>query len=561
MQNLFIRTLLVLCALESSLIAGAWAPLAHPPPRAAGHFLLLTDGTVMAEDLGSGYGPGWFRLRPDSHGNYANGTWTTLASMHYTRLDFSSIVLRDGKVLVAGGEYGSGTNTAEVFDPVANTWTLTGPAPAGQVAFFDSGAVLLSNGKVLIAPVHPAGYGGTVLYDPVANTLSPGATLYRGYYQDEASWVKLPDDSILTIDPFGTNSERYIPSANHWVNDSDVPVSLYDPYGGELGPALLQPNGKAIFFGSTGHTAIYTPSGTTSPGSWVAGPDIPNGQGMPDSPGAMMVNGRILLAVSPTPVSGNNYPTPVSFYEYDYVTNGFTRVSAPGGGTTLAGPTWPTLMLDLPDGTVLFGHRSTDFYVYQPGGSPLTAGKPAIQSITTNADTSLHLTGTLFNGISQGASYGDDEQMDSNFPIVRFTAIDGTVRFGRTYNWSSTGVMTGTTLETTECTMPAGASLADTIQVVVNGIASDPLPTLIISTNPPVLNAPGILPGGAFSFSFTNLPRASFTVFASSDITLPANSWSNTGPAIETPSGSGYFQFTDPHATNNAIRFYRVRSP
>src|SRR5262249_49018331 len=161
--------------------------------------------------------------------------------------------------------------------------------------------------------------------------------------------------------------------ANHWVNDSDVPVSLYDPYGSELGPALLLPNGKAIFFGSTGHTAIYTPSGTTSPGSWVAGPDIPNAQGMPDSPGAMIANGKILIAVSPIPPSGNHFPSPVSFYEYDYVTNSFTQVSAPGGGTTFAGPCWPTLMLDLPDGTILFGHRSTDFYVYQPGGSPLAA--------------------------------------------------------------------------------------------------------------------------------------------------------------------------------------------
>ena len=30
--------------------AGTWIPLAHSPPGAAGHFLLLSDGTVMAED-------------------------------------------------------------------------------------------------------------------------------------------------------------------------------------------------------------------------------------------------------------------------------------------------------------------------------------------------------------------------------------------------------------------------------------------------------------------------------------------------------------------------------
>ena len=33
------------------------------------------------------------------------------------------------------------------------------------------------------------------------------------------------------------------------------------------------------------------------------------------------------------------------------------------------------------------------------------------------------------------------------------------------------------------------------------------------------------------------------------------------GPALETPAASRHFQFTDPQATNNVMRFYRVRSP
>src|SRR5207244_13095090 len=107
--------------------------------------------------------------------------------------------------------------------------------------------------------------------------------------QDEAGSLKLPDYSLLTVDNGTQLSQRYIPSSNTFINDASTPVQLFDPFGDEMGPAFLLPNGKAIFFGSVSNTAIYTPSGSTTPGSWVAGPNYPNGQGMPDAPGCMMV--------------------------------------------------------------------------------------------------------------------------------------------------------------------------------------------------------------------------------------------------------------------------------
>src|SRR5207302_646903 len=149
---------------------------------------------------------------------------------------------------------------AEVYDPVTNSWTQTNPpstllnAVHGN-SFYDSDCKILANGSVLISPVIPRQSGIALLYNPVSNTWSAAGRYVRGTYQDEASWVKLPDDSILTLDPFGTNSERYIPSTNTWVNDSVVPVQLYDSFGGELGAALLLPDGRAFLIGATGHTA------------------------------------------------------------------------------------------------------------------------------------------------------------------------------------------------------------------------------------------------------------------------------------------------------------------
>jgi hypothetical protein len=499
----------------SAKAVGTWTRLTRQAPDAVELMLLMPDGTVMAASQGDGQA--WFKLTPDSHGSYVNGTWTTLASMHYSRLYYASDVLKDGRVFIAGAEYGSGTNSAEVYDPKSNTWTEVGPVVSGQRVFLDNNSKMLPNGDILIAPVGPATSGGTVIFHPASNSFTPGPRLFRGSYQDEASWVKLPDDSILSIDPFGTHSERYIASLNRWVDDAIVPVLLYNNQG-ELGPAFLLPNGKAFYLGGTPQTAIYTPSGTTNMGSWAAGPNIPDGHGVTDGAGAMMVNGKILCGIG----SSSNYDAPTWFYEYDYVSNSFTAVNGPNGPTENA-PPFLMAMLDLPDGTVLMSRFSRQVYVYQPDGSPLAAGKPTITSITQNADKSHHLTGTLLNGISEGACYGDDIQMDSNYPLVRLRDAAGNVYYARTFDWSTSSVMTGNRPVTTEFSVstnvPAGVY---SLVVVANGISSDPVTffvgSLAIASQPQNLTV-------------LQAQSASFTVGAAGDLPI-AYQWQKDGANI-----------------------------
>ena len=69
------------------------------------------------------------------------------------------------------------------------------------------------------------------------------------------------------------------------------------------------------------------------------------------------------------------------------------------------------------------------------------------------------------------------------------------------------------------------------------------------------------LTNGIAKFTFTNYSEVSFTVLASTNLALPVTQWSNLGSALELPIGSGHYQFTDPQATNNIKRFYRVRTP
>jgi hypothetical protein len=75
----------------------------------------------------------------------------------------------------------------------------------------------------------------------------------------------------------------------------------------------------------------------------------------------------------------------------------------------------------------------------------------------------------------------------------------------------------------------------------------------------PVLN-PIKLGDGSIRFGFSNPSGPDYRVLASPSLAAPINTWSNLGPATETPPGSGQFQFTDHQATNYAKRFYRVSS-
>ena len=500
---LHFRYFLMVCLLclrgGISFAAGTWTALANTAPGDIQTMLLLTDGTVMALDADDW--TSWYQLTPDIHGSYVNGTWSVLAPMNYSRLYCSTDVLPDGRLFAAGGEYGAGTTNAEIYNPLNDAWTII-PIPAGLITtnnsassgsennagFMDSYSALLVNGKVLVTPVFPDHSGETVTYDPVANIWSD-ARLVNGYDEDEAIGVMLPDDSILFVDDGAQTSERFIPALNQWLADAAVPVALFDPYGDEEGAAFLLPNGKAIFIGSTPVTAIYTPSGSTNPGTWVAGPAIPGSLGQPDAPAAMMFNGKILCALSPTPSgSGNIFTTPTYFYEYDYSSGAsgtFTLVTAPGGGSNLNNVTYGDRMLVLPDGSVRFTLSDSQLYVYTPDLSPLAAGQPAISSLSQNADGSYHLVGTRFNGISQGAAYGDDAQMNSNYPLVRMTNnATGGVYYARTYNWSSAGIMTGTNLVTTDFALPASAPAgAYSLVVVANGNASAPQAFTLGATN------------------------------------------------------------------------------
>ncbi|HNB81222.1 MAG TPA: GEVED domain-containing protein, partial [Chitinophagaceae bacterium] len=412
---------------------------------------------------------------------YVNGTWSSIAPMISSRTYYSSQLLKDGRLYVCGGEYGSGGSSGEVYNPLTNSWTGT-PSPGGFVS--DANSEILEDGRVLQNIV---GGGATMnrIYDPATNTYSNGPTSLGS--ANESAWIKLPDNSILFININSTQAERYIPATNTWILDQPAPLNIYVQPGSEMGGALLLPDGRAMFIGGTGKTLFYTPSGSTANGTWTIGPDLPSWNiapfislplGVSDGPCAMMVNGKVLLALAQVASIGDTFPDPTLFYTFDPITNQYTQIPSPTG--TLLGtinmPTYHGNMLALPNGKILFGHfGSTQYYEFTPTGSPLNSGKPSITSIAQINANTYRLIGTKFNGISQGASYGDDWQMSTNYPIVRIS-YGTNVFYCRTYNWNSTGVQRGSMADTTYFTVPAGIPItAYNLVVTANGIPSDPI--------------------------------------------------------------------------------------
>lgn len=475
-------------------------------PAAATTCLLLTDGSAMCQEDSnpccSGVDPTqWWRLTPDISGHYETGTWTKLQNTpagtpNYGPLYYCSAVLADGRVVIIGGEdnltVNSSTPAVEltlgyIFDPTQNGgagqwstpislgstgWTQIGDSICGVQA--DKTFILGDNANRQMASL-----------DLATQTLvlvnSPALENSKADRNGEEGWVQLPDGTILTVDTAiqgGTGSEIFCPanqpacSANQtWTSAGSTIVSLVNNGGmtkivPEMGPMILRPDGTVIAFGANQNTAVYS----TVTKLWTTGPTFPSNQESADGPASLLPSGNVLVDASPF------FGAPANFYEFDG-TNLNPVTAAPSASSEAS---FNTRMLLLPTGQVLFTDSTGDVELYTPGGTFQDAWRPAITSapsVVGPGDT-YTVSGTLFNGFSQGAAYGDDAQMDTNYPLVRITNTgSGHVFYARTHDHSSMGVeaVGAVDVRSTSFDAPSGLELgASTLVVVTNGIPSQP---------------------------------------------------------------------------------------
>lgn len=192
----------------------------------------------------------------DPAGNGGVGSFSAAATMTRTRYEHSAVALPDGKVLIVAG-FGPGfnlTNTAELYNPVANSFGAVGNM---MVPRWDHTATLLANNKVLFT-------GGVVtgalltnsaeLYDIALQTFGP-SVLLMGDSRIRHTATRLGNGRVLIA-----GGITFTPSGNVITNSAEI----FDPVIGAFKPtanlatgrhshtATLLNNGKVLLASGVG---------------------------------------------------------------------------------------------------------------------------------------------------------------------------------------------------------------------------------------------------------------------------------------------------------------------
>lgn len=465
--------------------------------------LLPTDGRVLVHSEPNCTGcignyNNWYTLSPDKSGSYVNGTWKQVASFPtgYNPLFFGSAVLADGKVVVQGGEYNCPAANCKavwqslgaIYDPSVNTRRAT-KAP-GNSNIGDAQSVVLPNGTWMVAECCAMAFGNPTF--PVYYTFNEATLSFTAKSSssdgkhddfDEEGWNLLASGKVLTVDAYtnntvltGTNSETYNSATNKWSTAGGTIVQLWDSNclsgGGsfEVGPAVLRPDGTVFYTGASdcepGHTAVYN----SSTGKWTKGPDFPNNDAANDAPGALEINGNVVVEANPF---NPKFSPPANFYEW----NGTNLNGFPAPPNAVNTPSFVGHLLVLPNGQIMYTDYSTDVEFLTSTGTFKSTWQPKINSVATtltHGSKNNPISGTQFNGLSQANAYGDDFQDATNYPLVRITNnATRHVFYCKTHGHSTMGVATASKIVSTMFDVPSTIELgAGTIRVVANGIPS-----------------------------------------------------------------------------------------
>jgi hypothetical protein len=153
---------------------------------------------------------------------------------------------------------------------------------------------------------------------------------------------------------------------------------------------------------------------------------------------------------------------------------------APSFSPSSAPDTSDARFLLLPTAQILLTTQGSEIYIYTPdaaSNNPADAWRPAGISVPPEMYIGYHYTvsGIQLNGLSQAVSFGDEAQMATNYPIVQLSNAAGQVKYARSYDFSTMGVATGTTVQSCTIQIPSDLEPGEwNLVVIANGIPSEP---------------------------------------------------------------------------------------
>ncbi|MFC9688249.1 Kelch repeat-containing protein [Kribbella sp. NPDC056951] len=260
----------------------------------------LADGTVLAAG-GTNTGPAFPAkgLKSVERFNPVLETWTATGDLIEPRTAHTATLLPDGRVLVAGGRTertpdSQGTTTsAELYDPKAGTWSATGAMTDPRS---DHQAVLLRDGRVMVIGGQRYTGNGDVatlafceIYNPATGRWTPTgsltsprslhtATLLRDgtVFVTGGGWPGMVADWVYNAHSDWT-TERYDPATGRWTRAEDMSSARTFHRAVVLGSGrvliVAGGNGPALYAGFRS-TALYDPINR----SWAAGAGLTTGR-------------------------------------------------------------------------------------------------------------------------------------------------------------------------------------------------------------------------------------------------------------------------------------------